>query len=307
MQQDKFDIVIVGAGPAGLAAAIYTSRRGLKTVILEEAAVGGRASYAHVVENYPGFPEGVSGIELIKRFVSQAERFGAIIKTGEGVVDLDVKQKEKIVRTSLGEYAAKAIIVTTGLRQKKLSVPGEDRLLGRGVSYCATCDGFFFRNRRVAVLGGGLEAASDIIYLSTLTNKITWIPNTDKLSVEEAYMKKLSEAGVSPVLDSKIIEVFGDGRVQGMKVQNKDGSLESREIDGLFIAIGTVPTVDVLKEAGLAIDSKGYVSVNENMEANIAGVYAAGDCTGKSHQIVVAVGQGAVAGINSSDYVKIKR
>lgn len=307
MQQDKFDIVIVGAGPAGLAAAIYTSRRGLKTVILEEAAVGGRASYAHVVENYPGFPEGVSGIELIKRFVSQAERFGAIIKTGEGVVDLDVKQKQKIVRTSLGEYAAKAIIVTTGLRQKKLSVPGEDRLLGRGVSYCATCDGFFFRNRRVAVLGGGLEAASDIIYLSTLTNKITWIPNTDKLSVEEAYMKKLSEAGVSPVLDSKIIEVFGDGRVQGMKVQNKDGSLESREIDGLFIAIGTVPTVDVLKEAGLAIDSKGYVSVNENMEANIAGVYAAGDCTGKSHQIVVAVGQGAVAGINSSDYVKIKR
>lgn len=306
MQQEKYDVVIVGAGPAGLTAAIYTSRRGLKSIVLEEAAVGGRASYAHIVENYPGFPEGISGIDLIKRFVSQAERFGTVIKTGEGVIDIDVKQRDKVARTPLGEYVAKAIIITTGLRQKKLSVPGEDKLLGRGVSYCATCDGFFFRNRKVAVLGGGYEAASDIIYLSTLTNKITWIPNTEKLTIEEAYMKKLNEAGVSPVVDSKIIEVFGDGRVQGIKVRKNDGSVENREVDGLFIAIGTVPTVDILKQAGLTADAKGYISVNDEMESNVSGVYAAGDCTGKSHQIVVAVGQGAVAGINASDYVKMK-
>ncbi len=306
MQQEKYDVVIVGAGPAGLTSAIYTSRRGLKSIVLEEAAVGGRASYAHIVENYPGFPEGISGIDLIKRFVSQAERFGTVIKTGEGVIDIDVKQRDKVARTPLGEYVAKAIIITTGLRQKKLSVPGEDKLLGRGVSYCATCDGFFFRNRKVAVLGGGYEAASDIIYLSTLTNKITWIPNTEKLTIEEAYMKKLNEAGVSPVVDSKIIEVFGDGRVQGIKVRKNDGSVENREVDGLFIAIGTVPTVDILKQAGLTVDAKGYISVNDEMESNVSGVYAAGDCTGKSHQIVVAVGQGAVAGINASDYVKMK-
>ncbi len=306
MEGQNYDVAIVGGGPAGLTAAIYTSRRGLRTIALEEATLGGRAAYAHMVENYPGFPEGISGIELIKRFASQAERFGTTIRTGQGVVDIDINPSTKALRTYSGAYSARAIIITTGLKQKKLSVPGEDKLLGRGVSYCATCDGFFFKGRRVAVLGGGYEAASDIIYLSTLTDKITWIPNTDNLSVEEAYLKKLDEIAIAPVLGTKVVEVFGEGRVQGMRLKKEDGSIEEQAIDGLFIAIGTVPTIDVLKKAGIVVDAKGYVATNENMETNVPGVYAAGDCTGKSHQIVVAVGQGAVAGINASDYVKME-
>lgn len=305
MSEQNYDVVIVGGGPAGLAAAIYASRRGLRTVILEEGNIGGRAADAHLIENYPGFPEGISGIELIRRFVLQAERFGTAILTNQGVSNIDIKQGMNALKTKTSTYTANAIIVSTGLKQKKLSIPGEEKLLGRGVSYCATCDGFFFKGRRVAVLGGGLEAASDIIYLSTLTDKIMWVPNTERPSVEEAYLKRFNEIGVESILDAKIVEVVGEGRVQGIKLRKDDGSTEEKAIDGLFIAIGSVPTIDVLKRAGIAIDERGYIATNENMETNIPGVYAAGDCTGKSHQVVVAVGQGAIAGINASDYVKM--
>lgn len=305
MAEQNYDVVIVGGGPAGLAAAIYASRRGLRTVILEEGNIGGRAADAHLIENYPGFPEGISGIELIRRFVLQAERFGTAILTNQGVSNIDIKQGMNALKTKTSTYTANAIIVSTGLKQKKLSIPGEEKLLGRGVSYCATCDGFFFKGRRVAVLGGGLEAASDIIYLSTLTDKIMWVPNTERPSVEEAYLKRFNEIGVESILDAKIVEVVGEGRVQGIKLRKDDGSTEEKAIDGLFIAIGSVPTIDVLKRAGIAIDERGYIATNENMETNIPGVYAAGDCTGKSHQVVVAVGQGAIAGINASDYVKM--
>jgi len=306
MDEQSYDVAIVGGGPAGLTAAIYASRRGLKTIILEEGNLGGRAAYAHMIENYPGFPEGISGVDLVRRFESQAERFGAVIRTGQGVNGIDIGPDKKTLMTQAGTYSAGAIIVTTGLKQKKLSIPGEEKLLGRGVSYCATCDGFFFKGRRVAVLGSGQEAASDIIYLSTLTDKITWVPNADRISVEEAYLKKLDEIGIAPILGAKIIEVFGEGRVQGIKLESGGGSIEEKAIDGLFIAIGTVPTIDVLKKAGIIIDDNGYIMTNESMETNIPGVYAAGDCTGKSHQVVVAVGQGAVAGTNASDYVKMK-
>jgi len=306
MDEQSYDVAIVGGGPAGLTAAIYASRRGLKTIILEEGNLGGRAAYAHMIENYPGFPEGISGVDLVRRFESQAERFGAGIRTGQGVNGIDIGPDKKTLMTQAGTYSAGAIIVTTGLKQKKLSIPGEEKLLGRGGSYCATCDGFFFKGRRVAVLGSGQEAASDIIYLSTLTDKITWVPNADRISVEEAYLKKLDEIGIAPILGAKIIEVFGEGRVQGIKLESGGGSIEEKAIDGLFIAIGTVPTNDVLKKAGIIIDDNGYIVTNEGMETNIPGVYAAGDCTGKSHQVVVAVGQGAVAGTNASDYVKMK-
>jgi len=305
--QDYFDVVIIGAGPAGLAAAIYTSRRGLSTLLFEESIVGGRAAYAHSIENYPGFPDGISGNELVARFLAQAKKFGSVLKPGEAVINLNISDDVKEVMAQSGKHTSKALVVTTGLKQKKLKVLGEEKFLGRGVSYCATCDGFFFKNRKVIVLGGGNEATSDIVYLSSLTKNIRWIPNTEKITADEVYLNKLAEMGIVPEDGSKVVEVFGENRVQGIKLEKPDGSTLTYEADGLFIAIGTVPTVDILKKAGLNIDDMNYVMVNDNMETNIQGVFAAGDCTGKSHQVAVAVGQGALAGINASDYVKMKK
>jgi len=303
---DNYGVIIVGAGPAGLAAAIYTSRAGVSTAVLEEAVIGGRAIYVHNIDNYLGFPDGISGSELVARLAKQAEKFGGVVKAGEMVVDLDLAGDLKEVRTPSGEYTSKSVIVTTGLKQKKLSIPGEEKLLGRGVSYCATCDGFFFRGRRVAVVGGGNEAASDLTYLASLTKNLLWIPNTDKITADDVYIKSLKGLGVEPIMDRRVVEVVGEDRVRSLKVRTEKGAEETVEVDGLFIAVGTVPTVDILKEAGLKVDEKGFILVNDEMETNVRGVYAAGDCTGTSHQIIVAVGQGAAAGINASSFVKSK-
>ncbi|MCQ5377158.1 MAG: FAD-dependent oxidoreductase [Candidatus Methanomethylicia archaeon] len=304
---ERCDVAIIGAGPAGLAAAIYTSRRGLKTIVFEEGVVGGRASYAHLIENYPGFPEGITGIDLIDRFSKQVEKFGGVIKAGEGAREIQLDANSMRIATPQGTYECSAMIITVGLKTKKLRVPGEERLFGRGVSYCASCDGFFFKNRRVAVLGGGNEAASDVLYLSNLTKDVIWLPNTEKITVDEAYMKKILENGITPMRGITVLEILGENKVEGLRVKKMDGGIEDIKVDGIFVVIGSVPTVDLLKKAGIQIDPRDYVVVNENMETNVKGVYAAGDCTGKSHQVVVAVGQGAVAGINAADYIKMKK
>jgi len=299
------DVLIIGAGPAGLAAAIYSSRQGLRTVVLEEAVIGGRATYAHVIDNYPGFPEGISGTELISRFAKQAEKFGAIIKPGEGAKEIKVSGDAKEVITASERYSSKALVIATGLRQKKLQIPGEERLLGRGVSYCATCDGFFFRNRKVAVIGGGNEAASDLLYLSSLAGKVVWVVGEDGITADESYLEKIREIGIEQITGARVVELLGGERLEGIVIE-KGGSQEKLAVDGAFIAIGSVPTVEILKKAGIEVDEKGFIKTNEEMETNMAGVFAAGDCTGKSHQVILAAGQGAMAGIRASAFAKMK-
>lgn len=298
------DVLIIGAGPAGLSAAIYSSRRGLKTVVIEESLIGGRATYAHMIDNYPGFPEGISGAELANRFAKQAEKFGAVIKPGEAALEIRAIGVGKEVITSSERYTTRALVIATGLRQKRLSIPGEERLLGRGVSYCATCDGFFFKNKKVVVVGGGNEAASDLIYLSSLTKQLQWIVEGN-ITAEESYLEKIREIGVAPKTGAKVIEILGKERVEGLLIE-AGGSKEEVEADGVFIAVGSVPTVEIVKRAGVEVDAKGYIKTDENMETNIKGVYAAGDCTGKSHQVIVAAGQGATAGINAAEYAKMR-
>lgn len=298
-------MLIIGAGPAGLAAAIYASRRGLRTVVLEGSIVGGRAGYAHMVDNYPGFLDGVSGMELMGRFAKQAEKFGCLIKQGEPALEFRVLGDKKEVVTKNGTYSASSLILATGLRQKKLSVPGEERLLGRGVSYCATCDAFFFKGKRVVVVGGGNEAASDLLYLASLTDKIKWITDGEKVTADGSYVKRISDLGIEPVTGVKVKEVIGKERVEGLIIE-REGALETVESDGVFIAVGSVPTVDLIKKAGIEVDERGYIATNCDQETNVRGVFAAGDCTGRSHQIIVAAGQGAAAGINASDYAKTR-
>ncbi len=299
------DVLIIGAGPAGLTAAIYVSRQGLRSIVLEESVIGGRTTYAHLIDNYPGFPEGISGTELILRFAKQAEKFGSIIKPGEGVKEVEVLGKIKEAVTANDRYRSKAIVIATGLKQKRLQIPGEDRLLGRGVSYCATCDGFFFRNKKVAVIGGGNEAASDLLYLSSLTDKIVWLVGEGGVTAEESYLAKIREIGVAPITGVRVLELLGKDRMEGIIIE-RGGTQEKVEVDGAFIAVGSVPTVEILKRAGIKVDENGFVKTNEEMETNFAGVFAAGDCTGKSHQVIVAAGQGAVAGIKAAAYAKMK-
>ncbi|MDI9608680.1 MAG: FAD-dependent oxidoreductase [Candidatus Verstraetearchaeota archaeon] len=299
------DVLIIGAGPAGLAAAIYSSRQGLRTVVLEEAVIGGRATYAHMIDNYPGFPEGISGAELISRFAKQAEKFGSIIKPGEGAKEIKVLGEAKEVITANERYISKALVIATGLRQKKLQIPGEEKLLGRGVSYCATCDGFFFRKKKVAVIGGGNEAASDLLYLSSLAGKIVWLVGEEGITADDSYLAKISEIGIEPLTGVRVVELQGKERLEGIVIE-KGGAQEKLEVDGAFIAVGSVPTVEILRRAGVEVDEKGFIKTGGEMETNIAGVFAAGDCTGKSHQVVLAAGQGAMAGIKASAYAKMK-
>lgn len=299
------DVLIIGAGPAGLAAAIYSSRQGLRTVVLEEAVIGGRATYAHMIDNYPGFPEGISGAELISRFAKQAEKFGSIIKPGEGAKEIKVLGEAKEVITANERYISKALVIATGLRQKKLQIPGEEKLLGRGVSYCATCDGFFFRKKKVAVIGGGNEAASDLLYLSSLAGKIVWLVGEEGITADDSYLAKISEIGIEPLTGVRVVELQGKERLEGILIE-KGGAQEKLEVDGAFIAVGSVPTVEILRRAGVEVDEKGFIKTGGEMETNIAGVFAAGDCTGKSHQVVLAAGQGAMAGIKASAYAKMK-
>jgi len=301
---ESYDVAVLGAGPAGLAAAIYASRAGVRTAVFEESVVGGRATYAHAIDNYPGFPEGISGNELTSRLVKQAEKFGTIMRSGEMVIGLDLSGELKKITTHSGECLARSIVIATGLKQKRLNLPGEERLVGRGVSYCATCDGFFFRSKKVVVVGAGDDAASDLIYLASLAAKLIWLPNAAEITAEEGYLRALKEKGIVPILGRRASEVVGGERVRGLKVIDETGAEDIVESDGIFIAVGTVPTAEILKSAGIKTDERDYVVVNDEMKTNVAGVYAAGDCTGKSHQIIVAVGQGSTAGINASAFVK---
>jgi len=307
VNEQEYDVIVVGGGPAGLASAIYTARAGARTLLLDQSVVGGRAIYAVNVENYPGFPDGLHGGELVSRMAKQAEKFGAVVRSGEAARSLTLSNDPKVVKTDMCEYIAKSVVVATGLMQRKLNLPGEERLTGRGVSYCSTCDGNFFKGKTVVVVGSGNEAARDLIYLSTIASKLYWLCNSKNVTADEALVRKVEERGIKPDLDRMVVQVVGEEVVKGLKVKAFNGADETIETNGIFFATGTTPATDFLYKTGIDLDANGYIKINTEMETNIPGVFAAGDCTGKSHQIIVAVGQGATAGIMASAYTKMKQ
>jgi len=299
---ERYDVIIIGGGPAGLAAAIYSSRAGAGTLLIEGSMLGGRAVYAREIDNYPGFPEGISGNELATKLVRHAEKFGTSIIVGQSVMEMRLCDKIKGVKTINNEFQSKAVVIATGLVQKKLGIPGEERFVGRGVSYCATCDGFFFRGKRVAVVGSEEDALYDLRYLSSMTNEILWIPNAQEYDKKKAdYAKAL---GAQILEGANVVGLLGENKLDGIKIKERNGRARVVKLDGLFVALGFTPISGLARSAGLKTTQEGYIVVNEEMETNLNGVYAAGDCTGRSHQIIVAVGQGATAGINASDYAK---
>ncbi len=300
-----YDVLVVGAGPAGLTAALYAARRGLSTVVLEEQYMaGGRALLAHRIENYPGFPEGISGAELMKLFEEQAKKAGADIRLGEPVAEFKLAGTTKSVRSSSGWVEGYSVIIATGARQRKLGIPGESELIGKGVSYCAVCDAPFFRERRVVVIGNTTEAAEEVEYLKSFAKEIVWVVFPGELVAEKKAVEEALEGGkVSLVEGAEVEQILGENRVSGVKLRVA-GREEVVQADGVFVSVGVVPTTELLKSAGVLVDSRGFVKVTPKMETNLSGVYAAGDCTGIGFQVVTAAAQGALAAMSVASYLK---
>jgi len=292
-----YDTLIIGGGPAGYTAALYATRAGLNTAILERMSPGGQMALTDIIDNYPGFPEGVDGIMLGMNMQMQAERFGA--KTlYEDVVSVDfIDPSVKVVKTANNTYHARTVIIATGANPRELGLDNERALTGKGVHYCAHCDGRFYKGKTVAVVGGGNSAVADALYLSRVTDKVYVIHRRDSLRATKIYHEPLMKAeNVEFVWDSAVTEILSDGRVTGVRVKNlKDGSEQELAFSGLFVSIGRKPATDFLKGV-LDLDEYGYIVADESTRTSVPGVFAVGDVRTKAlRQVVTAVADGATA------------
>ena len=303
---EEWELIIIGAGPAGLTAGIYAGRRELKTLILEEKIPGGAAADSPLIENYPGF-RSISGKELMDKMLEHCKDFGVQIHELESVTELDLSHREgKIVKTSKNLYSAKALIIATGSHHRELGVPGEKEFRGKGVSYCATCDGPFFRDKRVVVVGGGNTAAVSALFLADIALEVRLIHRRDRLRAEEAIFRELQNKGVKFLWNSIVKEIKGENLVKSVVIYNqKTGKTLEIETDGIFINVGEEPNSQIAKTAGIQVDKRGYIIVDSKQRTNIPGVYAAGDVTNcPIKQIGVAVGQGIIATEEAYGYIR---
>ena len=305
--QRVFDVIILGAGPAGLTAAIYARRSGLSSIILESATIGGQISLTPQVENYPGFPN-IAGNTLVELMAKQTLEYSDI---HEGATIEKAVNEDGVFRftTTRGEFKSRAVILATGASHRSLGATGEERLGGRGVSYCATCDGYQFKDGgRVVVVGGGNSAATDALYLDSLGSKVTLIHRGDKLRAQNKLQESLKERGVEIMFDTVITEIKGTGIVESVTLKNnKTGKSKKKNVDGVFIAVGYDPNAEVAKMLGAEIDMAGYIKTDTRQKTSVNGLYAAGDVTGGVKQITVAVGQGSIAAITAFEDISEKR
>jgi len=299
----EFDVAVIGAGPAGLTSAIYTTRYGLKTVVFEDPTNPSQLALAPKIENYPGF-EG-TGLELLTKMKEQAEKFGAEIRV-ERVVNIE-KAEGFIVKTDEGEYKAKAVILAMGGKHRKLGVVGEDEFLGRGVSYCAVCDGFFFKDKKVLVVGGGNTALSDAIYLHDLGCDVKIVHRRDEFRADKVLQDRVFERGIDVIWNSVVERIEGKDRVERVVLKDvKSGEKKVVETDGVFIAIGVEPNVELAVKLGVELEN-GYIKVDRLQRTNVEGVFACGDCCNNPlKQVITACGDGAIAGYSAYEYIKSK-
>lgn len=291
-----YDMIIVGGGPGGYTAALYGARAGLDVLIIERLSAGGQMNLTGQIDNYPGFPEGVDGFQLSYNMQQQAEHFGAKTKYAE-VLELQLEGEEKSVRTNEGTYLAKTVVISTGANPRQLGVERENEMIGRGVGYCAHCDGGFYRGKRVVVVGGGNSAVAEALYLSRIAREVILVHRRDTLRATQIYLKPLQEASNIRILwDSEVAELLGDEVLSEVKIRNlKTGEVQLLEAQGLFVSIGRKPATDLVKDQ-LTLDGAGYIMAGEDTKTNIPGVYAVGDVRTKElRQIVTAVADGAMA------------
>ena len=298
----NFDYVIIGAGPAGLASAQYAARSGLNTVVLDPAGAGGQALQIAELENYPGVYPVVNGADFMDNMRNQAEAFGAKIELVT-VTSIDKTGSDFIVTTKRKIFKAPCLCLATGAFHKNLGVPGEAEFTGRGVSYCATCDGPFFRNRKIVVVGGGDSACSEAVYLSTLSEDVTIIHRRNEFRAQKAVVDKMLAAGVKPVYDTVLKEIKGGMKVESLVIENvKTGEQSELTCDAVFIFAGMVPQTELVDM--LPKDGNGYIVTDETMATSMPGLFAAGDVRSKSfRQVVTATADGAIAAHSAYEFL----
>jgi thioredoxin reductase (NADPH) len=303
---ESYELVVIGAGAAGLSAGIYGVRSGLRTIVLEQKLAGGTTADAPWVENYPGF-QNISGAELAQKFIAHAKSVGVKISEFERVAGLDLKDERKIVETDKGAFEAKAVVIASGSEYRKLGVPGESDFLGKGVSYCGLCDGPFFKNKRVAVVGGGNSALITATYLAGLGSDVKIVHRRNVFRAEDALVQGLKNANSIEVFwNSEVQEILGEKVVKKVKILNRlSGETAEVLVDGVFVQIGQDPNTEQAKLAGVAVDKEGYVIIDWLQHTNLEGVYAAGDVTNHPvKQIGTAVGMGITAAVEAYAYIR---
>jgi thioredoxin reductase (NADPH) len=306
--EQQHDVIIIGGGPAGLAAGLYTSRAKLDTLLIERDPLGCNICLVKRIDNYPGFPEGISGRELINLMEIQARRFGLQIETG-AVIDITNCPDFKIVKTDTKNFRADALIITTGISRKRQGVEGEEDFLGRGVSYCATCDGPFFKDLPVAVVGGSEEALEEAIFLTRFASQVTVIHSQEELPANEELQKAARDnENISFFLNRKVTKIAGKEKVEFVEVLNLDtGDVEQLPVSGVFLYIGTRPTRDLLSQL-VEMDQNGYIITDQDMKTNMEGIFAAGDVRYKRvRQVATAVGDGVIAASSARKYIQSLR
>ncbi len=303
---NTYDVIIIGGGPAGYTAALYCARAGLNTLVLEKFSAGGQMTQTNQIDNYPGFDEGIDGFTLGFKMQNGAERFGAKTRQTE-VLSVDFSDTIKKIETADGEFLAKSVIIATGAEHKHLGLENEENLIGKGLGYCAACDGMFYRDKTVAVIGGGNSAAADALLLSKICKRVYLIHRRDKLRAERFYHEPLKNAeNIEFVWSSNATEFLSDDKVCGLKVKNTLDGIESIiDVDGIFISIGRSPQSNLF-EGILTLDNQGYIIADESTRTNIPGVFAVGDVRTKPvRQIATAVADGATAAHFAEEYLEI--
>lgn len=303
--QNHFDVIVIGAGAAGLTAGIYLSRAKVNTLILNEGAIGGQMVLTHEIANYPGV-ESISGYELARIMKSQAQKFGCTIKSNLKITEMDLTGDiKKIIVNNKDVYTSDAVIIATGGKSRTIGAPGEDQFKGKGISYCATCDGDFFQDKEIVVVGGGNSALEEAVSLTKYASKVTIVHQFDHFQAFEHYVDEArNNPKINFIMESKIVEFVGDEKLSGIKIQNiETGEVSEMEIDGVFIFIGYVPNTEKL--AGIIeLNEWKEIVVDKNLATNLKGVYAAGDSIAKRYrQVTTAVADGTIAALSAAEYV----
>ena len=305
IEKDKiYDVIVIGSGPSGLSAALYASRAHLDTLLLTGSEVGGQVSLTNEVDNYPGFAEGLTGPELVQKMQAHAERFGTVVQI-DTITEADLSRRPFHLKGLYDEYWARALVISTGASPRKLHVPGESEFTGRGVSYCATCDGWFFRDKEVIVVGGGDSALEEGIFLTHYARKVTVVHRRDELRAGPALQKRaFDNEKIDFIWNAVVTEIVGEGNVKAVRLENtQTGEQWEHPVDGVFIFIGHIPNTTLFEDQ-LEVDEHGYLVVDGRYATNVEGVWAAGEVADPVfRQVITSAGMGAAAGIQAQRWL----